>query len=124
MHILLFLFSKFSYICRLPCQGVPVLGFLQFAVIHGSWERNDVTDVRHTGQIHHAALKSKSESGMSCGTVFAEVHIKAIVLLIKTKLLNPCKKLIVIVLSLAAADDLTNARYETVHSRHGPAVLI
>src|SRR5699024_10494339 len=38
---------------------------LQLTVIHCSRERNHVADVGHSCQIHHAALKTESESCMS-----------------------------------------------------------
>ena len=98
--------------------------FLQFAVVYGSRERNDVTDVAHTGQIHHAALESETESRMSCRTVLAQIKVELVVLFLESQLVDSCKELIVVVLSLASTDDLADARNETVNGCNRLSILV
>ena len=61
---------------------------------------------------------------MSRGTVFSEIHIIAVILLAHAQLTDPCRQLVKIILSLASADDLADARYEAVHCRYGLSILI
>ena len=64
---------------------------LQFTVVYGSWEWNDVTDVAHTGQIHHASLESKSESRMSCRTVLTKIKIELVIFFLQSQLVHAGK---------------------------------
>ena len=69
--------SSLSKKGRSACTKPPLFHFsLQFAVIYCSWERDYVTDIAHTCQVHHAALKSKSETCMSCRTIFSQIQIE------------------------------------------------
>ena len=61
---------------------------------------------------------------MSGGTVFTKIQIEFIILSVKTKLFHAGYQLIVIVLTLAAADDLSDARNETVHGSDRLVVLV
>ena len=61
---------------------------------------------------------------MAGGAVFSQVHVKAVVLLLQAHLLHALRQLFVIVLPLAAADDLADAGHQAVHSRHGLSVIV
>ena len=61
---------------------------------------------------------------MSCGTVLSEIEIELIILLVKSQLVDTCQKLVVVVLSLASADDLSDSRNQTVDCRYRLAVLV
>ena len=47
--------------------------FLQLTIINSSWERNDVTDITHSGQVHDTTFKSKAESCMTGASVFTQI---------------------------------------------------
>ena len=58
------------------------------------------------------------------GTVFTEIQIEAILLFVKSQLVHTCCQLIVVILSLASANDLADTRNQTVHSCYGLSILI
>ena len=61
---------------------------------------------------------------MPVAAVLAQVEIELVALLAQTTFLHALQQYIVVILPLTAADDLTDAGYETVHSRHRPAVRV
>ena len=64
---------------------------LQLAVIHRSWERNDIADVAHTSQVHHAALKAQTETGVTGGAVFAQIQVELVILFLQSQLVHAGK---------------------------------
>jgi len=97
---------------------------LQFTVIYGSGEGYNITDVTHTGQIHNASFKAKTKARVSYGAVSSQIQIEIVVLLVQTKLLHSLLQQLQLILTLAAADNLTDTGNQTVHSRNSLAVLI
>ena len=61
---------------------------------------------------------------MTCRTILSEVKVEAVVFLVKTHLFDLAEKFLIIVFTLAAADDLADARNETVHSSNSLAILV
>ena len=61
---------------------------------------------------------------MTGRTVFTQIQIEFIVFLFQIQFCHPLFQLLIGIFSLASADDLTDSRNQTVHSRHGFAVLI
>jgi len=61
---------------------------------------------------------------MTCGTIFTEIHIELIVFCFQSQLIHTCFQLIVIILSLASTNDLTDSRYQTVHGSNCLAILV
>ena len=61
---------------------------------------------------------------MSCRTVLTQIKVELVVLFLKSQFIDSRKQLIVVILSLASADDLTDSRNETVNSCDRLAVLI
>ena len=57
-------------------------------------------------------------------TIFSEVQIESVIFLSKSQLFHTAKQFLVVVLTLASADDLSDARNQTVHSGNGLAILI
>ena len=94
----------------LPFKQHTCRSDLKFTVIDGSWEWDHVTDIAHAGQVHDTSLKTETESGMSHRTVLSKIQVETIVFFIETKLLHTGDELIIIILTLAAADDLPDAR--------------
>ena len=64
---------------------------LQLAVIHCSWEWDHVTDVAHTSQVHHAALKAQTEAGVTGGAIFAQIQVELIILFLQSQLVHAGK---------------------------------
>ena len=48
---------------------------LELGVPRGSWERYDVADIIHAGQVHYHALKPEAESGVGTGAPSSAVEI-------------------------------------------------
>ena len=61
---------------------------------------------------------------MACGAVFSQIQIEAVILFVQSKLVHALFQKLEAILSLAAADDLTDAWNQTVHSGNGLAILI
>ena len=51
----------------------PIIFILILTFSYGSWIWNDISDISDSCCIHNHTLKSKSESSMSCRTIFAEI---------------------------------------------------
>ena len=97
---------------------------LIFSVANCTGIRNYVTDVRYTGEVHNDTLKAKTEAGVLCAAVLAEVHIPPVILFLKAKLLHACGENLESFLTLRAADDLADAGNEKVHCGNGLAVVV
>ena len=67
-------------------------GSLQLAVADGSWERNHIADITHSGQIHDAALKTEPKACMARRAVFSQIQIKIIILRLKPELTHAGKQ--------------------------------
>ena len=63
-------------------------GCLQFAVIDRAREGNHIADVAHTGQVHDAALKAKTEARVPSRTILAQIKIEAIVFGFQSELVH------------------------------------
>ena len=61
---------------------------------------------------------------MPCGSVLTKIKVKIIIFFFKTKLIHSCKKCIIIIFSLTAADYLAYPRYETIHCGNCLAVFV
>ena len=61
---------------------------------------------------------------MAGGPIFAQIQIKFIILLFKPQLFHPLQKLFIVLFSLAPADNLSDARNQTVHGRHRFSIRI
>ena len=72
--------------------------------------------------VHDAALKAEAEARVAGRAVFAQVEIELIVLLLQAAFMHTLHERVIVVLTLAAADDLTDAGHEAVHGRDGLAV--
>ena len=97
---------------------------LQVAVIYSTRERDNISDVAHSGDIHYATLEAQSKACMACRTVTAQIQIELIIFLVQSQLFHTLLQDLQVVLTLAAADDLTDAGHEAVHGRDGLAIGI
>ena len=61
---------------------------------------------------------------MTCGTIFTKIQIEIVILRFQTQLIHTCSQLVVIILSLASSDDLSDSRHQTVHSRNCLSILV
>ena len=61
---------------------------------------------------------------MTDGAVFPQIQVEAVVLFLQAQLLHTRGELLQVILSLASADDLTDARYQAIHGGYGLAVLV
>ncbi len=61
---------------------------------------------------------------MSCGSVFSQIKVESIILFLQSQLSHAVQKLVIVVLSLASADDLADSGYKAVNSCHCSAVII
>ena len=86
-----------------------MLNSSQFPTVRG---RKHVTDVLNAGQIHDAALKAETVARMAAAAVLAEVQIEAVSFLIHVEFFHAREQLLVVVLTLAAADNFADARDE------------
>ena len=108
----------------LPETGQPFDRSLQLAVVYGSRERDNVTDVSHAGKIHDTALKSKAEACVPGRAVFTEIKIEFVVFRIQPQFIHAGEELVIIILSFASPDDLADAGNQAVHSGHCFTVII
>ena len=83
-----------------------------------------VADVAHAGQVHDHALKAETEARVTAAAVAAQVEIPPVVFLAQTELLHALGEQVEPLLTLAAADDLADARHEAVRRGDGLAVVI
>ena len=61
---------------------------------------------------------------MSGRAIFAQIQVKSILFFLHSQLPHPGQKLVVIVFPLAAADNLTDSRHQTVYCSHSLSVII
>ena len=61
---------------------------------------------------------------MSCRTIFTKIHVELVVFFFQSQFIHSCFQLIVVILSLASSDDLTDSRYQTVYCRNGLAIVV
>ena len=54
----------------------------KLAVADGPGERKDVTDIAHAGQVHDAALEAQAKAGVPDRTVFAQIQVELVLLLL------------------------------------------
>ena len=97
---------------------------LKFCVANCSWERNNVSDIRHAGKIHNSSFKAEAVACVLSAAVSSEVEIPAVVLLFEAKLFHACGENVEAFFSLATANDFANAGNEAVHSRNGFAIVV
>ena len=57
-------------------------------------------------------IRDRTKAGMTDRAVFPQVKIEAVILFLQTQLLHTIGQLLQVVLSLASADDLADARYQ------------
>ncbi len=97
---------------------------LELGVVGCTREGNDVTNVGHTGHEEHKTLKSESESCMRNGAETTGVKIPPHVLHGDVELLDASEKLVVVLLTLRAADNLSDLREEDIHGPYGLSVVV
>src|SRR5699024_3920390 len=90
----------------------------------GSGEWQYVADVADTGDVHDQALKAKAVTRMLGAAVFAQVEVPGVVLLVESQLADAVEQHVVTLLTLAAADDLADARHQQVGRRNGLVVVV
>ena len=61
---------------------------------------------------------------MAYRAVLSQIQIPVVCLGIQAQLADAGKELVIIVFTLGAAHDLTDARYQAVYCRHGPVVVV
>ena len=61
---------------------------------------------------------------MSCRTIFSQIQVESIIFFLKSKFFHSSKKLVIIILSLASSDDLSDSRYKTVYSCYCLAIFV
>ena len=61
---------------------------------------------------------------MSCGTVFSQIQIESVILLFESQLFHTPGELLIVILSLASADDLSDARYKAVYCGNGLPIVV
>lgn len=88
---------------------------LKLAVLRIARERYHVADVLHTGDEEHQTLETETETAVRNRAVFTGVHIP--VHAGQSKLLYTFLQLLIILLSLATADNLTDFRESTSIAR-------
>ena len=99
---------KFSLVC------LSIIILCLNAVSDRSRERQYVADILHTCKIHHTSLEAKSESCVTDRSVSAKVEIERILALVHSQLVHSLLKEFKAVLSLAAADNLSDSRDKAV----------
>ena len=99
-------------------------GGLEFGVVGGAGEWDDVADVGHTGYEEHEAFESESEAGVRHGTESAGIEIPPHVLHRNAELVDACAEFIVVGFTFGTTDDFTDFREENVHGADGFAILI
>ena len=92
---------------------------LQFAVSDSAREGQHVADVSDAGEVHDTALEAQAEAGMAGGAVLPEIQIEVVGCLVHAQLADAGEELVVVVLTLAAADDLADAGDQAVHGCDG-----
>ena len=61
---------------------------------------------------------------MTGGTIFTKIQIEIVILRFQSQLIHTCFKLVVVILSLASSDDLSDSRHQTVHSCNCLSILV
>ena len=61
---------------------------------------------------------------MTGGTVFTKIQVKAVIFFLKSQLIHSCNQLVIVIFTLASADNLANSRNQTVYSSNGLAVWV
>ena len=61
---------------------------------------------------------------MSCRTVFSQIQIEVIIFCFQSEFFHSFQKLVVVILTLASTDDLTDTRNQTVHSSYCLAIFV
>ena len=100
----------------------PCFPHLQIAVADGPREGDGVADVADAGQVHDAAFEAEAEARVAGRAVFAQIQIEVVVFFLHAALFDAGQELLVVVFTLAAADDLADAGHEAVAGCHGLSV--
>ena len=95
---------------------------LQLAVSNRAGEGKNIADVLDTGQIHDAALKAEAVACVATAAVFAEIQVEAVTLFIHMEFLYAREQFIVVIFTLAAADNFADAGDKAVHRGNRLAV--
>ena len=97
---------------------------LEFCRTGCSREGQHVADVGNSSEVHHKALKSKAKARMFCTAILAQIQIPPIIFLFQLEVLHPLLEDLQALLTLASADDLSDAGYQQVHSGDRFAIVI
>src|SRR5699024_11012921 len=89
-----------------------------------SWERQYVTDIGHSGQVHDAPFKSESVACVTGGSVFSQIQIESVFIQIHAEFLHSVAEFPVVVLPLASSDDFTDSRHKAVHGGSGLSIVV
>ena len=68
------------------CIASYITHALQFTIIHCSRERNHISDIGHSREVHNQSLETESKPGMAGGAVFSKIQIELIALLVQSQL--------------------------------------
>ena len=96
----------------------------ELGVAGSTRERNHVAYVGHAGNEEHKALKAEPEAAVRHRAVTTGIEIPPHILHRYAKFFDAGKELVVISLTLAAADNLADLGEEHVHGAHGAAIVV
>ncbi len=88
----------------------------------GAGIEDDIADILHAGGVHDHALEAEAVAAVGDGAEFAEIQIVTVGGEVHAAFLHFCDQLIVVGLTLGAADDLADTGDEQVGGGNGLAV--
>ena len=97
---------------------------LEFDAAWRSRKRNHVPDVADTGDHHQKALKPQAKAAVGYTAEAAGIQVPPVRVFVHFGFVHACFKHFQTLLTLAATDDLADARYQHVHGCHCFAVII
>ena len=90
----------------------------------GSWERDDIADVGHSGNKQYCAFEAQSKAGVWDSAIAAEVSVPPIVIGVEVTFLHALDEHIQTFFALAAADDFSDTWNEHIHGADGFSVVV
>src|SRR5690554_6316603 len=116
LHLLsLTLFSRLTFFSQ---------SLLKLRILRTAWERNHVTDVGHPRDEQHQPFKTETETGMWCRTELACLQIPPDGIDMHRCLFDTFHQLVIISLTLRAANDLANFRKQYIHRPYSQPILV
>ena len=83
----------------------------EFCISRRSRERDDIADIRNSGEEHQQALETQSKSGVGHAAITPEIDVPPVVFGIEFVKPHILLKLIEAFLALGSPDDFANSRY-------------